>query len=132
MSTPTNPLANDHFAAANGIELLEARTGYARTRLTATAEHLNSVGTVHGGALFTLAATAFFAACNFGRQTTVGIHMDLACTAPGRCGILTAEAQEVSRSRRIATCVVRITDERDVMIASFQASAYIKGSAAVA
>jgi acyl-CoA thioesterase len=119
-------LNRDRFAAANGIELLEARPGYARTRLTPSDRHRNCVDLIHGGALFTLAATAFFAAVNSWGKTAVGINMTLSCLNPARDGTLEAEATEVSRSRRLSTCAVRITDTSRQLIALFQGTAYIK------
>ena len=122
-------LAADRFAVANGIELAEARPGYAKTQVLAGEEHLNALGLVHGGLLFTLAATAFFAACNADGNVAVGIHMSLACVAPGRPGLLVAEAQEVARSRRIATCTVRVSDAAGQLLATFQGTAYVKRAA---
>lgn len=119
-------LSRDRFAAANAIELIEARPGYARTRLAVGERHRNCLDLVHGGALFTLSATAFFAAVNSWGQTAVGINMTLSCLQPARGGTLEAEATEVSRSRRLSTCSVRITDEQGQLIALFQGTAYIK------
>ncbi len=119
-------LNRDRFAAANGVELVEARPGYARTRLTPTERHRNCVDLVHGGALFTLAATAFFAAVNSWGKTAVGTNMTLTCLNPAREGTLEAEATEVSRSRRLSTCSVRVTDASQQLIALFQGTAYIK------
>jgi len=41
-------------------------------------------------------------------------------------GILTAEAQEVSRNRKIATYSIRITDDSGDLVASFQGMVYRK------
>jgi acyl-CoA thioesterase len=119
-------LNRDRFAAANGIELIEARPGYARTRMAAEDRHRNCVDLVHGGALFTLAATAFFAAVNSWGHTAVGINMTLSCLQPSGGGTLEAEATEVSRGRRLSTCSVRITGGQGQLVALFQGTAYIK------
>jgi acyl-CoA thioesterase len=119
-------LARDRFAAANGIELIEARPGYARTRLTPGEQHRNCVDLVHGGAIFTLAATAFFAAVNSWGNTALGTNMTISCLRPARGGTLEAEATEVSRSRRLSTCSVRVTDEEQQLVALFQGTAFIK------
>jgi acyl-CoA thioesterase len=39
---------------------------------------------------------------------------------------LYAEATEVSRSRKISTCTVRVTNDTGELIALFQGTAYIK------
>ena len=60
---------NDRFAAANGMRLVELRPGFAKTSLAVEDRHLNNVGTVQGGAIFTLADFAFGAASKTGRQS---------------------------------------------------------------
>jgi acyl-CoA thioesterase len=117
----------DRFAAANGIDLIEMGPGRARARMALTEQHLNSVGTTHGGALFTLAATTFFAACNAAGQTAVGTNMGITCLKPVAAGVLTAEATETARSRKLVHASVRITDEEGDLVAVFQGTAYIKG-----
>lgn len=119
-------LKRDRFAAANGIELVEARPGYARTRVAAGPAHRNSVDLVHGGVLFTLAASAFFAAANAHGRVALGTNMTLSCLRPAVEGPLEAEASEVSRSRRLSTCSVRVTDATGALVALFQGTAYVK------
>lgn len=122
-------LGRDRFAAHNGVELLEVRPGYARTQVTVGPDHYNSVEMVHGGLLFTLAAVALFAACNAAGRVAVGINLNLSCLQPAGSGRLVAEAQEVSRSRRLTTCQVRITDEQERLVATLQGTAFLKDEA---
>ncbi len=124
----TEALQRDRFAAANGIEILEVREGYARAQMPVGAQHFNSVGLVHGGALFTLAATTFFAACNAAGRLALGINMTISCLQPANAGVLYAEAVEAARSRKTATCTVRVTDGGQRLVALFQGTAYIKGA----
>ena len=56
--------ANDRFAARCGIELLAVSPGQARARMSLRPDHLNGLGSVQGGAIFTLADFAFAAASN--------------------------------------------------------------------
>lgn len=119
-------LSQDEFAAANGVELIEVRPGYARMRMAIGRRHLNSLGLVHGGAMFTLAATTFFAACNASGNVAVGINMNIACLHAVVEGVLEAEATEVSRTPHLATCTVRVVDSQDRLIAHFQGTAYVK------
>lgn len=120
-------LQRDRFAAANGIEILEVRAGYARAQMAIDQHHFNSVGLVHGGALFTLAATAFFAACNAAGKLALGVNMTISCLAPAKKGMLFAEATEAGPSRKTVTCTVRVTDDCQQLVALFQGTAYIKG-----
>jgi acyl-CoA thioesterase len=117
---------NDPFPAANGMRLIELRPGFAKTALTIEARHLNNLGTVHGGAILTLAAFAFGAASKSRGKVAVGTNTSLSFVKPARSGTLYAEAIEVARSRRISTCTVRVTDDAGELIALFQGTAYIK------
>src|SRR6266496_2124669 len=88
-------MARDRFAASCGVRLVELGEGHARTRLTIAPRHLNGVGVVQGGAIFTLADLAFAAACN--SNGTVAVALDVAVTfvRPGLRGRLEAEARQV-------------------------------------
>jgi acyl-CoA thioesterase len=118
-------IANDPFPTANGMQLVELRPGFARTALKIEQRHMNNVGTVHGGAIFTLAAFAFGAAAKTSGKTAFGVSTSLSFSKAARTGTLYAEAREVARSRRISTCTVRVTDDNDQLIAVFQGTAYI-------
>jgi acyl-CoA thioesterase len=119
-------LANDRFAATNGIQLVEVRPGYAKTSLLVEERHLNSVGIVQGGAIFTLAAFAFEAVSNYGGRIAVGINTSLSFLKATHSGTLYAEATEISRGRRISVCTARVTNDIGELIAMFQATAYTK------
>jgi acyl-CoA thioesterase len=119
---------NDRFAAENSIELVEVRPGYARAQMVVADRHLNSVGTVQGGALFTLADLAFAGASNSAGVLALGLNMSISCLKAVNGGTLLAEATEVARSKKISTCTVRITDEKGELVALFQGTAYIKNS----
>ena len=54
----------DRFAKTSGIRLLEASPGYAKAEMVINENHLNAVGVVQGGAIFTLADFTFAVASN--------------------------------------------------------------------
>lgn len=116
----------DRFAAANGIELIEIRSGYAKAKMTVEDRHLNGLDIVQGGAIFTLADVAFAGACNSVGQVAVSVNATLSFLKPTRSGTLWAEAHEISRSRRLSNCTVRVTDDADKLVAMFQGVAYVK------
>jgi acyl-CoA thioesterase len=118
-------LANDPFPAANGMRLVDLRPGYAKTALTIDSRHMNNVGTVHGGAIFTLAAFAFGAAAKTCGKMAYGVSTSLSFANPAHRGTLYAEAEVVASSRRVSTCTVRISDDQDQLIATFQGTAYV-------
>lgn len=119
---------NDPFATFCGVEIVEARPGYARTRLVLDGRHRNAVDLTHGGALFTLGAAAFFAACNAAGETAVGVNLNIAFLRPVADGILVAEAHETARSRRIAHCEVSIRDANGRVVARLTGTAAVRES----
>jgi len=118
--------ATDRFAATNGVEIAELAPGRARTVLQVERRHLNSIGIVQGGAVFTLADLAFALACNSRGRVGVAVNTNLSFLKPTPAGTLYAEATEISRSRRISSCTVRVTNDSDELVALFQGTAYIK------
>ena len=126
MEISTENFANDRFAATAGVEVTDVRPGRATARMTIDERHANNLGLVHGGAIFTLAASALFAACNAAGKAAVGINLNIAYLEPVRQGTLTAEAVEISRSRKVSTTTVRVLDEEERLVAQLQGTAYVK------
>ncbi|HSB18305.1 MAG TPA: hotdog fold thioesterase [Bryobacteraceae bacterium] len=119
---------NDRYAKENGIRIVEIRPGFARTEMTVEPRHLNAVGILQGGALFTLADLAFAAASNSHGVVAVACQADVTWFKAVESGKLTATAEEIARTRKLSTCVVRITGQHDELVALFKGVAYIKGS----
>ena len=86
--------------------------------MTVESRHLNSIGVLQGGAPFTLADLAFAVAC----------QADVTWFKAVQSGTLTAAAEEISRTRRLSTCLVRVTDQEQDLVALFKGVAYIKGT----
>jgi acyl-CoA thioesterase len=119
-------MKGDRWAAVAGARLAEAREGYARVTMRLRPDHLNGVGVVQGGAVFTLADFAFAVASN--SHGTVAVALDVAITfaRAARTGVLVAEAREESVSRRVSVCNVRVTDAAGEVIALFRGTAFRK------
>lgn len=117
---------NDLFARHCGIDLIDSEPGYAKARMPLQAFHLNGAGTVHGGAIFTLADFTFAVAANNRGQLALAINTTTSFFKANREGTLFAEAQELSLNKRLGHYQVRITDENDNLIALFQGTAYRK------
>ncbi len=116
----------DQFAAHSGIELVSVEPGRAVTRLTVQPWHLNAIGLVQGGAIFTLADFAFAAASNSHGTVAVGINVSITFQNAARSGVLTAEARELAGNPKLATYSVTVTDAAGQLIAIFQGLAYRK------
>jgi len=116
----------DQFANLLGIELVELSLGRAVARMTLRKDHYNSISIAHGGAIFTLADLAFAAASNSHGLIAVAINANISFLKATSTGTLTATAEEVSRSRKLATYTIRIQDEEGNVIALFQGTTYCK------
>jgi acyl-CoA thioesterase len=125
-TTPQGYITRDQFAQRCGIVLEHVAPGQARARMAIEAHHLNGHGSVHGGALFTLADYVFAAACNSHQHLSVGINMNLTCLRAVSEGTLIADAREVAEPRRLSGCAVEIRDGQGELVAIFQGLAYNK------
>ena len=119
-------LQNDRFAARNDIELLEVRPGFARAKMAVHPHHWNGVGTVQGGAIFTLADFAFAAASNSHGTVAVAVNVNISFLKAGREGQLWAEAREISRNSKLGSYTVEVKNDAGELIALFQGMAYRK------
>ena len=108
----------DHFATdACGIRIDEVSETGARCSMPITPRHLNSNGTVQGGAIFTLCDTAFSVAVNAGGRLAVSRSADITYVRPGRGECLYAEAEELARGGSTCLCRVSVYDEQHALIA---------------
>lgn len=116
----------DKFAEYNGIKLLEAADGHARSSMSITPQHLNGLGIVHGGALFSLADFTFAAASNSRGNIAVAINANISYMKSVSSGTLYADAREISVNHKLGTYTIDITDEAGELLAVFQGMVYRK------
>jgi len=121
-------MQNDQFARHNGIEIVDADIGYAKTKMNVQPYHLNGVGIVHGGAIFTLADFAFAVAANSREQVAVAINISIAYIKAVKSGCVFAVAKEISYNPKLGIYQVDIFDESNELLATFQGMAYRKKS----
>ena len=122
----------DYFRKHLGVEILDAKDGYAKVRLKITKEHTNSVGMTHGGVVFALADCAFAEAVNFGEKQAVAVQVSINFLKPSLEGdILTAEASQISEGKNFSLCDVKVSKENR-LVASFSGLAYKLSSEKVA
>jgi acyl-CoA thioesterase len=113
-------LAAEGTGPAWGIEIEEAREGYARLRMVMRADMLNGHGTGHGGMVFALADTAFAYACNSRNVRSVAAQASIVYLEPAREGdALIAEAQEQALVGRSGVYHVAVRTEDGRAIAQF-------------
>jgi acyl-CoA thioesterase len=122
----------DYFRKHLGVEILDAKDGYAKVSLKITKEHTNSVGMTHGGVVFALADCAFAEAVNFGEKQAVAVQVSINFLKPSLEGdILTAEASQISEGKNFSLCDVKVSKENR-LVASFSGLAYKLSSEKVA
>jgi acyl-CoA thioesterase len=119
-------MARDEYAKHSWMELLDVSPGHATVRMRIRKEHLNGLGGVHGGAIFTLADFAFAAAANAHGTIAVAINVSISYLRPVAGAMLYAEAAELTRSRSLGSYTIRVTDEDKNLIAIFQGMVYRK------
>jgi acyl-CoA thioesterase len=90
--------------------------------------HQNSHGTVHGGAIFTLADAAFALASNSHNVPAAAISAHVTYIKAAREGVLSAKAEEFALNPKLATYIVTVTDGAGERVALFQGMVYRKTS----
>ena len=114
-------LAAEGTGPAWGIEIEEAREGYARIRMSVRSDMLNGHGKAHGGMVYSLADTAFAYACNGRNLRSVGAQATMVFLDGAVEGeVLVAEAQEAALVGRSGVYNVSVRTDRGRSIAEFQ------------
>ena len=119
---------NDLFARNAGVELLEVKEGYAKARLTITADHLNAGNRTQGGAIFTLADLALAAAANSHGTLAFSLSSNITfLRSRGPGDTLYAEARERYIGRTTGYYQIDVTNQEGKLIATFESSVFRKG-----
>jgi acyl-CoA thioesterase len=114
-------LAGEGTGHAWGVEIEEARLGYARVSMTIRADMLNGHGSAHGGMIFALADTAFAYACNGRNVKSVAAQASIAFLDAAREGeVLVAEAREAALAGRSGVYNVSVRGGDGRAVAEFQ------------
>jgi acyl-CoA thioesterase len=116
----------DKFAENCGIEIMEVTPGYAKCSMDITEKHLNGIGSLMGGAAFTLADYTFSVAANSHGPLAVTLNAYISFLSACNHGKLTATASEISRTKRTGVYKVSITDGNDEPVAEVTGTCYFK------
>ena len=116
-----NMLAAEGTGPAWGVEIEEAREGYARIHMKLRPDMLNGHGIAHGGMIFALADTAFAYACNGRNLKTVAAQASIVFLDAAREGeVLVAEAAEQALVGRSGVYNVAVRTQDGRAVAEFQ------------
>jgi acyl-CoA thioesterase len=118
-------LRHDTFSKLLGLEVDEVGPGYCRLHFVVRPDMLNGFGSLHGGATFAAADTAFAFACNSHGRQSVGLTVTVDYLEAGKLGdILTVEACEESLKHKVGVYQVRVVNQERVVLALFKGTAY--------
>jgi len=113
-------LAAEGTGPAWGVEIEEAREGYARIRMTLRGDMLNGHGIAHGGMVFALADTAFAYVCNGRNLRSVAAQASITFLDQAKEGeVLIAEAEERALVGRSGVTHVSVRTQDGRAIAEF-------------
>ncbi|WP_114969206.1 methylmalonyl Co-A mutase-associated GTPase MeaB [Rhodoferax ferrireducens] len=121
----------DGICSTLGISVTEGGPGSAVVRMTVDARHMNFNGGCHGGAIFSLADTAFGLASNSHGALAMGIDAHITFQVGIRAGEnLVARATELMRSHRIGMYRVDVarveSGGEETPVSSFTGTVYIR------
>ena len=117
--------AGDRFATeACGCRVVEAARGHAVCEFDITDTHLNAMGNVMGGAIFTLADFALAIACNIGENPTVAVNNSIQYLSTVKGSTLTAECNVDKSGRNLGYYTVDVTDDLGTKVARMAATCF--------
>jgi uncharacterized protein (TIGR00369 family) len=103
------------------MRILSQEGGRAVVEMEATERHANPMGTLHGGILCDLADAVMgvaFASTLAAEESFTTLELKVNFLRPFWMGLLTAEAEVISRGRTIGLIHCKVTDEKKRLIAS--------------
>jgi acyl-CoA thioesterase len=118
-------LARDEFSRWLGLEVVELAPGRCLCRMTVREEMVNGFGVAHGAIAYALADSALAFAANTNGRITMSIENGISYPAtvlPGDA--LTALCSEERASYRVAFYLVRVTNQRDELVAMLRGTVY--------
>ena len=107
----------DRFGKFNKMQVTEVRPGYAEAILEISENSFNGVGTVQGGAIFSLSDLAFAAASNADGVPTVAMNCSLSFIRPGSGAYLKAVADVVNDGKRTVVYDVNVYNSAEKLVA---------------
>ena len=115
----------DLFSQWLGIEVLDAKEGYSKVKMTLRNEMVNGFGVIHGGIAFSLADSAFAFACNSRNNLSMALDTAITFTKATQPGdTLTAEAKELHNGRSTGLYLITVTNQNDEQVAIFKGTCF--------
>ena len=120
---------NEPFTKVMQINLVELELGYSAVEMIYDPTHMNNIyERAHGGALYALIDEAFETAGQTDGTIAVALNVNVTYVSSPEPGVkLRAEAKRVSQTKKTASYDIRVTDEKNNLIATCSALAYRTG-----
>jgi acyl-CoA thioesterase len=119
-------MSKDYFSQWLGIKVLDTGEGHCKLQLTVRKEMLNGFGIAHGGITYCLSDSALAFASNSRGPQAVSIETSVSHTMKVNEGdTLTAEARELSRSKKIGFYEVIIKNQENKVVSLFKGTVYV-------
>ncbi|MEM9545930.1 MAG: hotdog fold thioesterase [Bacteroidota bacterium] len=119
---------NDAFSKWLGIELVSIEFGECTARLTVRDDMLNGFRIAHGGITYSLADSVFAFATNSIGHKAVSIETSISHTSKVVSGdILTATSKRIHKSRKFASYLINVFNQKEILVASFKGTVYYTG-----
>ena len=116
---------SDWFSQWLGIERLKVEIGHCILRMTIRKEMLNGFAIAHGGITYSLADSALAFASNSHGRMSVSVETSISHTVSLKEGdVITAVAEEVSLSNKIGIYQVKVTNQKNEVVALFKGTVY--------
>lgn len=123
-----NPDSIDLYAKNLGIVFKEIEPGYAKATMNLKKEVVNPIGSIHGGALFSLADIVSGVAANANGVKVTTLNSNIQYLSPAfleKSKTLTAIARSKKSGKTIHVMEVEMIDENDKLIAIAQFTFYV-------
>lgn len=120
-----NNTERDKFARSIGVQVIEALPEGAVCKLEINENHLNGLGLVNGGVLFTIADYAMAVAANANGSSTVTLNSSIDFIKSASSGTIVAVATPVKTGRTISRYRVEVRlEENSELLAVLSATSF--------
>ncbi|MBX2982914.1 MAG: hydroxyphenylacetyl-CoA thioesterase PaaI [Flavobacteriales bacterium] len=121
-------MEHDAFSQWLGITVVSVTPGSCELKMSVREEMNNGFRITHGGITYCLADSALAFASNSHGSHAVSIETSISHVKPVRSGdVLTAKAEELSRSNRIAVYHIAVTNQEGSTVALFKGTVFRTG-----
>ena len=100
--------SHDMFSVNNGIQLVELEKQHAKAELTINDNHLNYMGSLHGGLLYTMADIVAGSSLLYCEKELVTLSSHIEYLKPAICGKVIALAKAINCGKTIGRSEVAI------------------------